>query len=99
MAYKLILPVSNSNMPILWNVSQHVGPLKQNPNSGTDVELVQFLVMENISRGLLGFHANAAAKLPPISLDGIYSAVLGFWIYYAQSSPNPSVNVDGVVSP
>jgi hypothetical protein len=101
MAYKLMLPGTPDGMPFLWNVSQHVGRLKKHPNLPTDVELVQFLIVENVNRGLLGFNGTSGSKAPPLSVDGRFSAILGFWIFYCECSASPTSpqQVDGVVSP
>ena len=99
MAYKLMLPGQPDGLPFLWNVSQHVGRLKNHPNRPTDVELVQFLVVENLNRGLLGFNGSPGSKAPPLAVDGRFTAILGFWIFYCECSNNASQAVDGVVSP
>ena len=96
MAYKLMLPGQPDGLPFLWNVSQHVGRLKNHPNRPTDVELVQFLVVENLNRGLLGFNGSPGSKAPPLAVDGRFTAILGFWIFYCELDMQ---SVDGVVSP
>jgi len=101
MAYKLILSQSNPvRMPFIWNVSTHVGPAKRHPNRATDVELVQFLLAESLKRGWPDEPSTSGAAVPPVTVDGRFNAVLGFWIFYSQQcSATPAASVDGVVSP
>lgn len=96
MAFKLVFSVPDNTMPFIWNVSQHVGPLHENPNRRTDVELVQFFLKELVESGHLGKTANAAVKQPPIRVNGVMDAVTGFWICFAQRGAQTA---DGVVSP
>ena len=100
MAYKLMLAGSPFGMPFIWNVSKHVGPAKAHPNQATDVELVQILLAESIKRGWPDEAASSGVGAPPVTVDGKFNSVLGFWIFYAQRYDGPSsATVDGVVSP
>src|SRR5438128_1479652 len=97
MAYKFELSTPLEGMTHIWNVSQHVGWEKTNPNLPTDVELCQFFIRELLKGGFTGKRANAAAHRPEVKKTGIFDAVLGFWIFELQGAPGAVA--DGVISP
>ena len=97
MAYKFVLPYPQQGLPFIWNVSQHVGYKKTCPNRTTDVELCQFFFRQLADAGDIGESVVGTAKMPKISVNGIFDAVLGFWIYLEQDTPGATM--DGVISP
>lgn len=99
MAYKLIFPTPIDGLPFIWNISAHVGCKSTNPNYSTDVELIQFFLREQLKSGALGSKANTGSRLPDLPVDGKFTSVTGFWIFYTQLGGLDSATVDGVVSP
>jgi len=96
MAYKLMLKTPVDGMSFIWNVSSHVGCKATCQNKPTDVELVKFLLREVNQREPF-VKLTQACKVPPVTLNSTFDAVLGFWIYANQDFPNTVV--DGIVSP
>ena len=95
MAYKFMLKQPFEGMNFLWNVSDKVGCKTECPNRATDVELVKFLARETIKGPFHRF--SAACRNPPLTMNGSFDAVLGFWIYAYEDYPGATS--DGIVSP
>ncbi len=95
MAYKFMLKHPFEGMSFIWNVTDKVGSKAECPNRATDVELVKFLVRETLKGP---FHRlSVSCKNPPITMNGSFDAVLGFWIYAYEDFPGATS--DGIVSP
>jgi|SRR5579863_1404250 hypothetical protein len=96
MAHKLILQKPFQGMGFIWNVSAHVGCKASCPNRPTDVELVKFLFREYLKRQTFQ-RLKPTCSSPPITLNGSFDAILGFWIYSTEDWPGATS--DGVISP
>jgi hypothetical protein len=81
----------------IWNVNGRVGGRSDCPNHPTDVELVKVLIKQALRAPLL---AGPAAKVPTpvITVNGVFDAVVGYWIFRFQDHDGHP-DIDGVVSP
>ncbi|MBP8308731.1 MAG: hypothetical protein KAY46_15770 [Burkholderiaceae bacterium] len=91
------LNIRNSpSLPHIWNVSQRVGPGSDDPNLGTDVQLLNALVAIALGHPQIKrFGINGDSPTP--SRGTKFDPVLGFWIFRIQQlGAQPG---DGVASP
>lgn len=96
MASRLNLSHPFEGMSFIYNVSAPVGWIpnkcKNNPD---DVQLVQFLLLENLKR-----MANFAGGVWDFPFpNGTMDSVTGFWIFIQQKSSGGNLMIDGVISP
>ena len=95
MAAKLVL--KNGKLPHIWNVSSRVGPGSDEPNNGTDVELLNTLVVIAMGHPAIkrfGIKGNAITP----NRATVFDPILGFWIFrFQQIGKHPAS--DGVASP
>ena len=79
----------------VYTVSAHVGPGQT--NNPTDVELVQFLIVESLK-----LPNTLRIKKPPPAITRTFDTITGFWIFEIQASierSGLSHVVDGIISP
>jgi hypothetical protein len=95
MAAKLVL--KSGKLPHIWNVSARVGPGSDEPNTGTDVELLNTLVVIAMGHPAIkrfGIKGNAITP----NRATVFDPILGFWIFrFQQIGKHPAS--DGVASP
>jgi hypothetical protein len=95
MAAKLV--IKGGKLPHVWNVSSRVGPGSNEPNSATDVELLNVLVAMALDHpGVKQFGIKGQLIRPNHS--SVFDPILGFWLFRFQQIGRHQAT-DGVASP
>jgi hypothetical protein len=81
MAYKMKLNAPYKGMPFVWNLSSAIGPLEEERNNKTDVELFQNLIRINTIHK--PSQKPLRSTIAKISVNGIMDAVTGLYVYHA----------------